>query len=358
MKILIIEDDPIIRNNLHDLLEVYGHAVLAAPDGVEGVKLAEQGPDLIFCDISMPHMGGYQVIAAVRELPQCRDIPFIFLTAMADRVDQRLGMSLGADDYISKPFTEVEIVDAIAARVRRQRPLRERIQELVTERRFVADANWSHELMTPLCGIIGGLELIEAEADTIQPGELKTLLGLIRAGADRQHALAKKLVLYYDLERLKAATPPKPFLCKNAAASIIAGVSRAAIEEKRSSDIIVHCEPGSLPVSEANLIAAVAELVGNACRFSKKGQPVKITGTRRGPRYEIEIIDQGQGMTAEQRANVAPFAQFGRDKHEQQGLGLGLVIARSVVELGGGVFSLETDPVHGGLTAVLDLPCS
>jgi signal transduction histidine kinase len=85
---------------------------------------------------------------------------------------------------------------------------------------------------------------------------------------------------------------------------------------------------------------------------------VKVTGTRRGPRYEIEINDQGQGMTAEQRANVAPFTQFGRNEHEQQGLGLGLVIARAVVELGGGTLCLETGPSQRGLTAVLDLPCS
>ena len=358
MKILIIEDDLVIRNNLHDLLELYGHTVLAAPDGIEGVKLAEQGPDLILCDISMPRMEGYQVIAAVRELPQCRDIPFIFLTARADRNDQRLGMSLGADDYITKPFTEAEIIDAIAARVRRQRPLRERIEELVAERRFVVDANWSHELMTPLCGVLGGLELIEAEADTIQPGELKKLLGLIRAGAERQHALAKKLVLFYGLERLKAATPRKAFRCNDAASVITAGAIRGAMEEKRSDDLIVHCDSGSVPVYEANLIAAVAELVGNACRFSKKGQSVKVTGTRCGPRYEIEISDQGPGMTAEERANVAPFTQFGRDEREQQGLGLGLVIARSVVELGGGTLSLETGPGDRGLTAVLDLPCS
>ena len=358
MKILIIEDDLTIRENLHDLLELYGHAVLAAHNGVEGIKLAENDPDLILCDISMPGMGGFDVIAAVRKLPKGRDIPFIFLTAMANRADQRLGMSLGADDYITKPFTEVEIIAAIAARVRRLRPLRERVEELVAERRFVVDANWSHELMTPLCGVLGGLELIEAEADTIQPGELKTLLGLIRVGAERQHALAKKLVLFFGLERLKATVPPKPFLYNDAAAAITAGAVQAAMEEKRFDDLIVRCDSGSVPVGEANLIAAVSELVSNACRFSKKDQPVRVTGTREGPRYEIEIIDQGIGMTAEQRASVAAFTQFERQEREQQGLGLGLVIARSVAELSGGQLTLEDGPGFRGLTAVIDLPCN
>jgi len=354
MKILIIEDDLSIRNTLQDLLEVHGHTVLTAPDGDEGVKLAKYGPDLILCDVAMPRMGGFQVIAAVRELPQGRDIPFIFLTAKTDREDQRLGMSLGADDYISKPFTERDIIAAIAARIRRLRPLRERIEELLAERRSTVDADWSHELMTPLCGVMGGLELIEAEADTIQPGELRKLLGLIRSGANRQHDLSKKLVLFYELERLKAAPPRRACLCHDTA--IAAGAAQAAMAENRSDDLIIRCDAGSLPVPEAHLIAAVAELVGNACRFSRKGQPVRVTGSRDGSRYEIEIIDQGPGMTAEQRTSVGAFKQFGRKEQEQQGLGLGLIIARSVAELGGGRFNLEAGPGSRGLTAVIDLP--
>jgi two-component system sensor histidine kinase/response regulator len=82
-------------------------------------------------------------------------------------------MALGADDYITKPFTERAMVEAISAQVRRQQPLRERLQQLLAERSMVIGANWSHELMTPLNGVLGGLEMIEEEADNIQPGELK-----------------------------------------------------------------------------------------------------------------------------------------------------------------------------------------
>lgn len=107
-------------------------------------------------------------------------MPFIFLTAPADRADRRSGMDLGADDYITKPFTERDILDAIAARGTRQRTLRGRIEELIEKRRREESANWSHELMTPLNGVLGGLELIEMEGGSVSPAELKDRLGLIR----------------------------------------------------------------------------------------------------------------------------------------------------------------------------------
>jgi CheY-like chemotaxis protein len=120
VNILIIEDEPAIRETLQFCLELNGHTVLAAEDGPAGVRLAAQQPDLILCDVGLPGLDGYGVIAAIQQLPACRDIPFIFLTARAGHDDLRRGMSLGADDYITKPFTQRDILDAIDARLRRQ----------------------------------------------------------------------------------------------------------------------------------------------------------------------------------------------------------------------------------------------
>jgi CheY-like chemotaxis protein len=357
LNILVIEDEPSVRQTLEDLLELNGHGVLAAADGIEGVKLAERHPDLILCDIRMPGMDGYEVISAIQKLPQCSDIPFIFLTAKAGRDEQRRGMGLGADDYITKPFTERDIVEAIGARFRRQQPLRERIERLLEERSREAHADWAHALATPLNGILGGLQLIESEADTIKPGELKELLGLIRTSAERQWALSRKLILHFDLLRLKAA-PVAPVSC-DAPVAVGAGALRVAEDRRRSSDLIVNCRPGSVPIAAASLAAAVAELVENALQFSKPGESVAVTGTCHDGRYRIEIADQGPGMTADQCARATGFTQFEQSKHNQQGLGLGLAIARAVAELAGGrlVFEAATCGQHG-LKACLDLPCS
>ena len=356
MNILIIEDEDPIRQVLRELLEINGHTVEDAADGVEGVRLAARHPDLILCDINMPRMDGYQTIEEIQKLPQCRDIPFIFLTAVADRASQRRGMELGAADFITKPFTEREIVNAVAASVRRQQPLRERVETLLQERGLEAGANWSHELMTPLNGVLGGLELIEAEADTIKPGELRELLGIIRTGAERQHALSRKLVLYYELERMKTVPADSSATC-DASVHVAAGAGEAAQAAQRTPDLAVRCDPGAVPLAGAHLGAAIAELVANAFFFSKPGHLVSVAGTRRDGRYHIDINDQGVGMTAEQCSQAAVFKQFGRSAHNQSGLGLGLGIARSVAEIAGGRLTLQPGPGGRGLQATLDLPC-
>ena len=98
MKILIIEDDEAIRETLRDFLELNGHTVLAAVDGEEGVRLAAERPELVLCDVGLPGKDGYEVIQAIHRLPGGGDMPFIFLTARADRTTS----SANADNCASE----------------------------------------------------------------------------------------------------------------------------------------------------------------------------------------------------------------------------------------------------------------
>jgi CheY-like chemotaxis protein len=357
MKILIIEDDPDLRDSLHELLEIHQHTVIVAADGAGGVRLAKDAlPDLIFCDITMPAMDGYEVITAVRQHPPCCDSTFIFLTARTNRSDFRHGMQLGADDYITKPFSKQDIVEAISARLRRRQPLQEHVTQLLAERRFAAEAPWSHELMTPLCGILTGLELLESFPVPSDRDQQEKVIAIIRGGAARQHALARKLVTYYELERLKGASPPPAGYTTDAVAALAAGTSRVAAAHGREADLVAHFAPGAVAVSETHLIAAVSELVDNAFRFSTRGQIVEVTGLDAGTRYRIDLVDRGISMTAAQRAEVGAFRQFDRERREQQGLGLGLEIARSVAKIAGGDLVLAPGPGGQGLKVTLWLP--
>jgi len=120
--VLVIEDDAAVRSNVLDLLEAEGLSSLAAESGERGVELAvQQLPDLIICDVSMPGMDGYGVFELLSTRPSTASIPFIFLSARAERADVRRGMALGADDYLTKPFTRRELLDAIQTRLRRRR---------------------------------------------------------------------------------------------------------------------------------------------------------------------------------------------------------------------------------------------
>lgn len=120
IKVLVIEDNPDVLDNVKEILELSGYDVNTAVNGREGVRIAvETLPELIVCDIMMPEMDGYGVLKILRQNPKTTGIPFIYLTAKADKADLRAGMNLGADDYITKPFTESELVDAVKMRLSR-----------------------------------------------------------------------------------------------------------------------------------------------------------------------------------------------------------------------------------------------
>ena len=119
-KILLIEDNFEMRENTQEILEFANFEVLTAENGKIGIQIArEELPDLILCDIMMPEMDGYGVLYMLNKDPKTAGIPFIFLTAKADKSDMRKGMNLGADDYLTKPYDEIELLDAIESRFKR-----------------------------------------------------------------------------------------------------------------------------------------------------------------------------------------------------------------------------------------------
>lgn len=122
IKILVIEDHTVMRENLVTLLELEGFQVASAETGQRGLELAKSTPpDLILCDVMLPCLDGYGVLERLRQHPATQRTPFIFLTAKGERADIRGGMNLGADDYLVKPVSQTELLEAIAARLERQR---------------------------------------------------------------------------------------------------------------------------------------------------------------------------------------------------------------------------------------------
>ncbi|KAA3647544.1 MAG: response regulator [Bacteroidetes bacterium] len=119
-KILVIEDDRIMRENTSELLELSGYEVASAENGKKGVELVKTfKPDLIVCDIMMPELDGFGVLYILSKNPKTANIPFIFLSAKTEKIDLRKGMNLGADDYITKPFDDMELLSAVESRLRK-----------------------------------------------------------------------------------------------------------------------------------------------------------------------------------------------------------------------------------------------
>jgi CheY-like chemotaxis protein len=130
IKVLVIEDEESVRKTIADLLEVKGYNVFSVTGGKEGVKLAKELiPDLILCDIMMPDYDGYKVLKKLLAESKTALIPFIFLTAKAKISDLRLGMELGADDYIVKPFKAKELYKAIETRIAKHKSILKQLNE-------------------------------------------------------------------------------------------------------------------------------------------------------------------------------------------------------------------------------------
>ncbi|MGF7039700.1 response regulator [Mucilaginibacter lappiensis] len=146
-KVLIIEDNHDIRENIAEILQLAGYTVFEADNGKTGVDLALKNiPDIILCDIMMPELDGYGVLFMLNKHPEMATVPFIFLTAKAERLDQRKGMEMGADDYLTKPFDDMELLNAIETRLKKQDSIQQlysksldRLHTLVTKNDGLAE---------------------------------------------------------------------------------------------------------------------------------------------------------------------------------------------------------------------------
>ena len=348
-KVLVIDDETAVANVVGATLRFLGFSPVLAFDGESGVKLARQeAPDLIICDVNMPDKDGYETLKAIQQNETTATTPFIFLSGMADRPDVRRGMELGADDYLAKPFTPEELMAAVRARLARKAEQDRRTEKRLDEVRGNITLALPHELRTPLTGILGLSSLLIEEYASIRPEDLLDNAQCIHRSATRLQRLIENFLIYAQLEflhddkdrlrlRAPAATTQTQFI-------VMAAARQAAQDAQRDNDLRCETVPCVAPVIEENLKKIVEELAGNAFKFSEPGWPVLVRTQATGDAFTLTVTDHGRGMTAEQIARIGPHIQFDRRIYEQQGIGLGLIIARRLTELQGGRWSVESIP--------------
>lgn len=145
-KILVIEDNLEVRENLCEILELDSYSVVSAENGKIGVEKAlSEEPDLILCDVMMPELDGYGVLKILNKNPKVNHIPFIYLTAKAEKDDMRKGMGLGAEDYITKPFDDVELLEAIEIRLKKAERINSIDQTDAGLQKFFSEAKANEE---------------------------------------------------------------------------------------------------------------------------------------------------------------------------------------------------------------------
>ncbi|MBE9116078.1 response regulator [Lusitaniella coriacea LEGE 07157] len=199
-KILVIEDEGAVRNNILMLLKAEGFQVSGAENGEVGIEMAkEHPPDLIICDILMPGVDGYGVLTQLRQSRTTAFIPFIFLTAKAERSEVRQGIELGADDYLTKPFDADELLGAIAARLKKQEQLYQRFdllsdeldrfEQLVTAKDEML-THFNEQMRSPLSNLRLVVEMLSNESE---PEKRDRYLEILRSEFEREIALLNQV---------------------------------------------------------------------------------------------------------------------------------------------------------------------
>ncbi|MEG4306113.1 response regulator [Microcoleus sp. D3_18a_C4] len=356
-KILVIEDEEAIRENILELLEAENFEGIGAINGKVGIKLAiEKIPDLILCDMMMPEVDGHGVIKALRSEPLTATIPFIFLTAKADKVDVRTGMELGADDYITKPCTPQELLKAIAIRLEKQKTISRQSQKTLDELRTNISMSLPHELRTPLNAILGFSELILSEYQVLEESDILEMIGQIHTSGHRLYRLIQNFLLYAELE-IAATNPEVLKEMRNSEFSCVKSLlsqkaRQQAKHANRTDDLQLNLQDSSVAIDSVRLAKIVEELLDNAFKFSLEGTPVLLSSFVENQTFILSVKDQGRGLTTDQIAQLEAYRQFDRKLYQQAGLGLGLAIVQRLVELHGGEFKIESLPQQETIVCV------
>jgi signal transduction histidine kinase len=353
-KILVIEDELLLRQGIAEILNFEGFNVLEAPNGEKGILAAlHDTPDLVLCDIMMPLMDGHEVLYQIRCHDSTKLIPFIFMTALAERSDQRSGMELGADDYLTKPFTREELLSAVNTQFRKSNDQTEQAESKLNELRNSIIRHLPHELLTPLNGMMVYGELLKDYPETLTLADLPEIGKNIYSSALRLNHLIQNYLIYSQLElRNPIARQENPL--KDVKLKCDQVALEVASRYERMNDLQLETTEGLLYMGETEFVKIVEEMTDNAFKFSTQGSPVTIRCGFQSGNFFFQVEDLGRGISAANISRIGAYMQFKREQLEQQGSGLGLIISKRLIEMHKGELLIEsTEGVGSKLTATI-----
>ncbi len=358
-KILVIDDEAWLREMIRLALAQHGFDVVEAGDTAEGLAAARgEMPDLILCDVNMDKAGaGYTLLSKLREDPATAAIPFILMTGLADAAGMRQGMALGADDYLPKPFKIDELYAAVDARLRKVKTVREEAERKLSHLRNQISFMLPHEMRTPLNGIISNAELLATNEEMPLPVSEIAIMGReISQSGQRLERLIENFLAYAQIELLAVDAQAVNSL-RDAVLEKSGEVTRTttmAIADRtgRLADLVVEVADLPLAIAEEYFKKIVTELVQNAFKFSDAGSPIHVSLTVHGGEAELSVRDAGRGFSTEQINRIGAYVQFERKMQDVEGLGLGLAIAKKLLELHGGSLAVESGQENGSKVSV------
>ncbi len=355
--ILIIDDEPIARESLEALLGVEGYRLVFAADGQDGLaKAAAAAPDLILLDIMMPDMDGYEVCQHLKANAQTRAIPIIMLTALSDKNSLVRGLDTGADEFLSKPVTGLELRARVRSMLRIKKQ-HDELQYLLQMREQFANMV-VHDMRTPLQVIMSYADLLLTETEL--PEEPREWVEAINHNADRLSKLLNEMLITAKME--------KGQFVLNRAVVDVGQLARDAWQHHRiiaeERDIRLQLdlpEQSAYAQLDANLFIRVLDnLLANALKFSPTGSVVVLRviapPTVAEGRLHIQVVDEGPGIPVEHLDRIFnPFEIVALRQKDFTQIGLGLSFCKHVVEAHGGQLRVAPNEPTGSIfTITLD----
>ncbi len=349
--ILLIEnDDSSIKTIVTALGENYYLDV--AETATKGYGLAlKNAPDLVICNKHIYDSSENEVLHRLRDDSFISTIPFVYLinkdTVWVEKPDKTNAF----DYFISKPFKRNEILKVIKLALEKYTAVLEKSEKKLQDLMGSISFALPHEFFTPLNGILGFSEIIVKDFDHLSKPEILQMLGYINSDAQRLKKITENFLAFAQLEMI-SRDPDKVNSLRtsyfiNPKDIIIQTANQAAAEADRADDLILEIEDGVLRMTESYLKKIITEIVSNAFKFSAKGTPVIVSMLSNDISVMISVSDNGRGMTPEQVISIGAYMQFDRKIYEQQGSGLGLIIAKKITELYGGHFTIESTVNEG-----------
>ena len=368
-KILLIEDEAPLRGEVAEWLTFEDYEVVEATDGMSGVEAAfHHLPDLILCDIMMPRLDGYGVLLETNSNPATVGTPFIFMTARASHDDLREGMSSGADDYITKPFTRQELLNAIQnqldKRVVREQHFENQIQQVQEalaneqEQRIVKAklvGMFSHDFRNPLATIRSSNSLLRDYADRLDEQRRLIHLNRIDASVRQLVQMLDDMLIVTQMEAGSLQFKPEPL---NISHFIQGIVEEFQAINGESCTVIYDSQVSTVVMADSRLIRQIASnIISNAIKYSPNGGEVHITLQEHGNEYILTVQDQGIGIEKDDQENLFTAFKRGSNVGRITGTGLGLAIVKEAVLLHNGSVYLESEMGKGTKVTIV-IPAS
>ena len=354
-RILVVDDQTANIRVVSALLERHGYQVTSASNGADAlVVAAESTPDLILLDMMMPGMDGFELLAALQQVPELDGVPSIFLTAAQDRDLLLRAFDAGAVDYVTKPFIPEELLARVQAHMG-LKLTRDRLQRVAQERQELVNLV-AHDLKNPLTSVLFASEMLGLP--DCKPERTPRYLQIIAESTQDALGYIRSYLENQEAERRPSDRPPAS-TCLGTTLEWLANRYELQLEAKGLRLSVGMPEREILVAIDAQVLRQVAEnLVTNAMKYARDGGELELRAWPGAPGYwQLVAQDRGPGIPeARQRQLFKPFQRL-TDVDPADGLssGLGLSLAKQIIANVGGQLWYE-DREGGGARFVIELP--